>query len=211
MTLSWTYPDNQFDMIHIRELFGSVPDWNYFFGQCYNALKPGGYVEIVEHGILPVADDGSIGPDSFYRVWEATMSQASVKTGKSYTIWKESADRLRACGYEDVVERHYKWPMNELVPTQSPPTMPFEILINTSRRWSDDQSLNQIGLCNRIRLNIDLEGLILRHLTVNLGWGYARSAVFLASARACLREPVHAYLPVTVVTARKPLSTPFSS
>lgn len=113
MTLSWTYPDNHFDMIHIRELFGSIPDWNYFFGQCYNALKPGAYIEIVEHAIFPVDDDGSIGPDSFYRVWESTMAQAAAKTGKSYTIWEESADRLRACGYEDVVERHYKWPMNE--------------------------------------------------------------------------------------------------
>lgn len=31
----WVYPKNHFDFIHIRALYGSVPDWPKFYRQCY--------------------------------------------------------------------------------------------------------------------------------------------------------------------------------
>jgi hypothetical protein len=33
VTLEWTFPDELFDFIHIRELFGCIPDWDFFFQQ----------------------------------------------------------------------------------------------------------------------------------------------------------------------------------
>lgn len=42
VTLEWTYPLNKFDFIHIRELFGSVPDWSFLLGEVYRCTKPGG-------------------------------------------------------------------------------------------------------------------------------------------------------------------------
>lgn len=46
---------------------------------------------------------------------------------------------------------------------------------------------------------------MLRLLTSTLEWSYERAQVFLAQMRASLRDyQTHAYLPVTVVYARKP-------
>lgn len=112
MSMPWTYAPNQFDLIHVREMFGSIPDWDEFFRQCWRCLKPGGYVEVVEHSVEPTSDDGSVGPDHFYTLWGRTVVDAGNNFGKSFTIWRESADRLRRVGFEHVVERKYKWPMN---------------------------------------------------------------------------------------------------
>jgi hypothetical protein len=30
MTEEWTYPAQHFDFIHVREMFGSIRDWNSF-------------------------------------------------------------------------------------------------------------------------------------------------------------------------------------
>lgn len=115
MAMSWTYAPSQFDFIHVREMFGSIPDWDEFFQQCWRCLKPGGYVEVVEHSVEPVSDDETVGPDHFYNLWGDTVVQAGNSFGKSFTIWRESADRLRRVGFEHVVEHKYKWPMNGCV------------------------------------------------------------------------------------------------
>lgn len=55
-------------------------------------------------------------------------------------------------------------------------------------------------------MNGGIEGFMLRLLTSTLGWPFVQAQVFLAQMRASLRDyKTHAYLPVTVVTARKPL------
>lgn len=111
----WTYPQNHFDFIHVREMFGCIPDWDEFFQQCYQCLKPGGYIEMVEHSVEPTSDDGSVGPSHFYTLWGKTVVEAGATFGKSFTIWKESKERLKRAGFVDVVEVEYKWPMNGLV------------------------------------------------------------------------------------------------
>lgn len=46
---------------------------------------------------------------------------------------------------------------------------------------------------------------MLRLLTSTLAWPYEEAQLFLAQMRASLRDyRTHAYLPVTVVVARKP-------
>lgn len=112
MSMSWTYAQNQFDFIHVREMFGSIPDWDEFFRQCWRCLKPGGYIEVVEHSVEPISDDDTVGPDHFYTLWGRTVVEAGNAFGKTFTIWRESADCLRRAGFEDVVEHTYKWPMN---------------------------------------------------------------------------------------------------
>ena len=55
-TLEWTWDDNFFDLIHIREMFGSIRDWGFFFREALRCTAPGGYLEIVEHSTWPVTD-----------------------------------------------------------------------------------------------------------------------------------------------------------
>ncbi|PWY90709.1 S-adenosyl-L-methionine-dependent methyltransferase [Aspergillus heteromorphus CBS 117.55] len=184
VTLPWTYPSNHFDFIHVRELFGSIPDWDEFFRQCWRCLKPGGYIEVVEHSVEPIADDGSMAPDHFYHVWGETAVDAGEQFGKTFLIWERSATHLRDAGFVGVVEHGFKWPMNG---------------------WSSDPKLHELGRWNQLRLHSGLEGYLLRLLTTVLQWSYEQTQVFLAHMRNSLRDyDTHAYLPGTVVYARKP-------
>jgi hypothetical protein len=144
VSLEWTFPPNHFDFIHIRELFGCIPDWDFFFQQAYRHTKPGGWVEIVEHSVQPVSDDGSMGPEHFYHEWGRVVIEMGQKFGKSFTIWEESAERMRRAGFVDVVEVQYKWPMNG---------------------WPKDEKMKNIGRWNQLRLMDGVEGFMLRLLT----------------------------------------------
>jgi hypothetical protein len=144
VSLDWTFPPNHFDFIHIRELFGCIPDWDFFFAQAFAHTKPGGWIEIVEHSVCPMSDDGSMGPDHFYHTWGKVVVEMGDKFGKSFTIWEESAERLRRAGFVDVTVVDYKWPMNG---------------------WPTDKKLKNIGRWNQLRLMDGVEGFMLRLLT----------------------------------------------
>lgn len=66
VTLPWTYTSDQFEFIHVCELYGSIPDWDKFFQQCWHCLKPSRYIEVTEHSAQPISDDRTVGPDHFY-------------------------------------------------------------------------------------------------------------------------------------------------
>lgn len=162
VSLEWTYPPDHFDFIHIRELFGCIPDWDFFFEQAFNHTKPGGYVEIVEHSVCPVSDDGTMGPNHFYHTWGEVVIQMGEKLGKSFTIWEESAERMRRAGFVDVVVVDYKWPLNGW-PTDSK-------LKNIGRSVgtppaSKDNDANDYDRWNQLRLMDGVEGFMLRLLT----------------------------------------------
>ncbi|KAL2824368.1 S-adenosyl-L-methionine-dependent methyltransferase [Aspergillus cavernicola] len=184
ITLSWTYPPNSFDFIHVRELFGCIPDWDKFFRECWHCLKPGGYIEVVEHSVQPIADDATMGPNHFYNEWGRVVVESGERFGKTFKIWEESASRLKKAGFVDVIEKQYKWPMNG---------------------WSPDPKLHELGRWNQFRLHGGIEGFMLRLLTTTLGWSYESAQVHLAQMRAALHDyRTHAYLPGTVVYAQKP-------
>ncbi|KAI4688976.1 hypothetical protein J4E81_007693 [Alternaria sp. BMP 2799] len=185
VSLEWTFPPNHFDFIHIRELFGCIPDWDFFFQQAYKHTKPGGWIEIVEHSVCPTSDDGSMGPDHFYHTWGKVVVEMGDRFGKTFTIWEESAERIRRAGFVDVTVMEYKWPMNG---------------------WPTDKKLKNIGRWNQLRLMDGVEGFMLRLLTQVGGWSVARAQLHLAQMRKELKSyRTHAYLPGTVVYARKPM------
>ncbi|KAF1951808.1 S-adenosyl-L-methionine-dependent methyltransferase [Byssothecium circinans] len=186
VTLSWTFPPNHFDFVHIRELFGCIPDWDFFFAQAYTHMRPGGYIEIVEHSVQAECDDGSMGPDHFYHEWGRTVVEMGEKFGKSFTIWSEAKERMEKAGFVDVVEVRYKWPMNG------------------SPAWKGKE--REVGRWNQLRLHEGIEGFMIRLLTQVGGWSVARAQVYLAEMRKELKNyRVHAYLPGTVVYGRKPV------
>lgn len=144
MTLDWTFPRNHFDFVHIRELFGCVPDWDFFFAQAYDHIAPGGWIEIVEHGVHALCDDGTMSDDHFFHTWGETVIGLSEKWGKSFTIWEEAKARLEKAGFVDVTEVPFKWPMNG---------------------WPSDRKMKDIGRWNQLRLHEGVESFMLRLLT----------------------------------------------
>lgn len=115
-------------------------------------------MEVVEHSVQPVSDDGTVNERSFFTQWGRTVIEIGELFGKSFTIWEESRTRLEKAGFVDVVETKYKWPMNG---------WPNPV----HRTHGDDgdkpwKRLREIGVWNQLRLYDGVEGFMLRLLTV---------------------------------------------
>ena len=55
----------KYDLIHARWLIGSVRDWPGFYRKCYDALVPGGWLDMAEpdaRGYRSYADGGNLLP-----------------------------------------------------------------------------------------------------------------------------------------------------
>lgn len=163
VTLHWTFPPEHFDFVHVRELFGSIPDWDFLLQQAYEHMRPGGWIEIVEHSVYPICDDGSMGPDHFYHSWGQTVIEMGEKFGKSFTIWEEAKRRLEKAGFVDVTEVRYSWPMNG---------------------YSHDKKLKELGRWNQLRLHEGIEGFMMRLLTMVGGVRHPR-ATFESRTDGC--------------------------
>jgi hypothetical protein len=166
---NWVFPLDSFDFIHVRELFGCVSDWDDFFAQAYAHTKPGGYVEICEHSVEPTADDGTLNDESFMTIWGKTIVEMGEKYGKGFSIWRESKACLERAGFVDVVEKRFKWPLNEW---PSPEVMPRDNY--GGKTW---KQLRQLGRWNQLRLHEGVEGYTLRILTTTGGVGTTGSFV----------------------------------
>ncbi|KAF1811384.1 S-adenosyl-L-methionine-dependent methyltransferase [Eremomyces bilateralis CBS 781.70] len=184
-TVEWTYPEDHFDFIHIREMFGSIPDWDFFLAQAHKATRPGGWVEVLEHSVRPISDDGGVGPEHFYTTWGNTVVRMGEVFGKSFAIWDEVKGRMERAGFVDVHEVPFVWPMNG---------------------WSKDPKLKELGKWNQLRMHDGVEGFMLRLLTTVGGWSYDGAQKFLEDMKKQLKDTsVQAFLPGSVVYGRKPL------
>ncbi|KAI9745843.1 MAG: hypothetical protein M1818_000524 [Claussenomyces sp. TS43310] len=185
VTLPWTHRPSSYDFVHIREMFGSIGDWDAFFGEAYKTLKPGGWLENAEHSVLPVADDGTVGPDHVFTKYGELMSELAGKLGKEFEVWQHSKDRMINAGFVDVVERRGKWPM---------------------RGWGKDPKMRELGRWNQLRVSQGIEGFALRMFTTVGGWSYTEVQALLGQIRAALLDKsVHGYLATSIVYGRKPL------
>ncbi|KUJ21593.1 S-adenosyl-L-methionine-dependent methyltransferase [Mollisia scopiformis] len=186
VTLPWTFHEESYDLVHIREMFGSIGDWDELFLQAYQTLKPGGYLECAEHSVTPVSDDGTVGPDHVFTRYGVTMNELARRRGKEFDVWVTLEERMKKAGFVDVVAIRKKWPMNG---------------------WSSDQKEKELGRWNQLRVSQGIEGFAMRMLTTVGGWTPAQVQIFAAQIRAALRDrSVHGYLDVIVVYGRKPES-----
>jgi len=186
MNMEWTYPPSSFDYIHIREMFGSVDNWDTLYAEAYKALRPGGYLENAEHSIQPVSDDDTVGPDHIFTQYGTIMTELSARRGKEVDVWKRVKEYMERAGFEDVKETRLKWPM---------------------RAWSSDAKMKELGRWNQLRIERGIEGFAMRMLTAVGGWSYLEVQAFVGKIRSALRDrSLHAYLDVTVVYGRKPMN-----
>ncbi|KAE8441212.1 hypothetical protein EG329_005612 [Mollisiaceae sp. DMI_Dod_QoI] len=183
-TLPWTFRPDSFDFIHIREMFGSVGNWDELFRQAYQTLKPGGFLECAEHSVTPVSDDGTVGPEHVFTRYGAIMTDLARKRGKEMDIWIRIKELMERAGFVDVVETRMKWPMNG---------------------WSSDPKMRDLGRWNQLRVTQGIEGFAMRMLTTVGGWSPLEVQILAAQIRTALKDrKVHGYLDVIVVYGRKP-------
>jgi hypothetical protein len=106
----WTFDRNHFDFIHCRDMYVGIRNWKRFIRQCYNHVKPGGWVEIASVYPMVRSDDGTLPPDS---AW-VELSQAFLDIGLRMDSDPEYQLKLKAMfkevGFESVHETIMKIP-----------------------------------------------------------------------------------------------------
>ena len=50
--LEWMYPDNEFDLVHLRILVGCIDNWPLLYSRAFKATKPGGWIEHMETDVV---------------------------------------------------------------------------------------------------------------------------------------------------------------
>jgi len=186
----WVYPDSHFDFIHMRGLFGSIADWPQLYKQSFRHLRPGGHIEQIEWSVHNRSSDGTLSPHTVLARWGQNAVQAGILTGKTFEIAENMAGILWEAGFEEVVEKRYKWPIGP---------------------WSSDPKLKEIGRWNLLNWEEGMEGWVMAAYTRVLGvsvtfvagtlrssgcidivqWSYQQVQEWLREVRLALRDRKH--------------------
>jgi len=89
----WTFARNSFDLIHFRHLNGGIKDWGKLIKQSFDALKPGGWLDVAEFEGRLKSDDGTLLPESNLSKYYDLLNEAADKSGQGFNI-AESLDSL---------------------------------------------------------------------------------------------------------------------
>ncbi|KAF3900098.1 UMTA protein [Trichophyton interdigitale] len=182
----WTFPEDHFDLIHIRALYGAISDWPKLYSQALKHLKPGAWFDQIEMSIEFRSDDGTVTDDHVLAVWSRTFIEAGERIGKTFRIADLAKKYMDDAGFENVVETRFKLPVGG---------------------WGKDKQIKRLGQWNLLHCEEGIEGWAMALLTRVMQWTYEEVQIFLAKMRAGLRDPkTHAYFYVVSVHGQKPYS-----
>lgn len=133
----WTWPQNYFDFIHIRCLFGSIADWPKLYTEVYEHLEPGGWLCQFEMDIMFKSDDGTVGPDHILKRWSRTFQEAGEQFGRTFKIAERAKQYFIDTGFSEIRESRFKLPVGG---------------------WSSEPKLKEIGRWNFLHCYQGAEG-----------------------------------------------------
>lgn len=91
------------DLIHTRELLGSVLDWPRLIAQCFEGLKPGGWIDCTEPDIHVTSDYVPLKPDPNEQ-WVELFREVSIKSGMTFEPQTKLKAWLVEAGFVNVNE-----------------------------------------------------------------------------------------------------------
>jgi len=107
----WTFARKSFDLIHIRHLNGGIKDWGRLIRQAFDALKPGGWLDIEEYEFTLQSDDGTLSDESNLAKYYRLVNQAADLLGQEFKI-ASSLDRfILDAGFDNVHHEEMKLPL----------------------------------------------------------------------------------------------------
>ncbi|KAJ6256186.1 hypothetical protein Dda_9021 [Drechslerella dactyloides] len=180
----WTHPDDTFDYIFCRYMLGSIKDWERLFCQAFKALKPGGYLEVLDPDSTLRCSDDTLTPDSALLEWDERFIKSANTMGRSVVSAPRYAGWMRDAGFVDVDEN---------------------IIILPNSPWPKDKHLRELGGYHMAAFMEGLEGMSLRLFTHFGGMDVPAIQVLLARTRKDLRNrALHTYFHLHSIVARKP-------
>ena len=127
------------------------------------------------HDILVpfTSDDDTLEIDNpAYRA-SVLYTKAAEVGGRPNNLAPYYKSYLERAGFVDVVEKRFKWPLNE---------------------WPKDPYYKELGSWTRENLDVGIEAMLMALFTRFLGWSSDEVLVFCAQFRAALERSVYAWL-----------------
>lgn len=153
---TWTWPENTFDFVHMRYLFGAIADWNALFREAFRSCKPGGYIQSCEIDPSFYSDDGTIDNDEAIQMMNKLVLEGGKRMGRSFHVVKEGLQlkAAEAAGFVDIEQVNFKvWfkAAIELISISDIDQVPVG-------GWTKDAKLSETGQFLKSTLENDLEG-----------------------------------------------------
>ncbi|KAK5081461.1 hypothetical protein LTR70_010536 [Exophiala xenobiotica] len=165
----WDF-NQSFDLVHMRNLGGSIADWPQLVKAAYENLKPGSYLEVVDWETQSQTDDDSVSRDSNLFKWQNDVNSAAIKSGREMNTASKLKGWVTDAGFIEVREEVLKVPVSP---------------------WAKDKRLKHIGLYMHVLMEDSLEAYSLALYTRVLGWTREELTVFLAEVRKDIRDRKH--------------------
>ncbi|KAF8476801.1 S-adenosyl-L-methionine-dependent methyltransferase [Kalaharituber pfeilii] len=115
MEETWTFPNNEFDYIHMRGMSGSFADWHWVLKQALSKLKPGAYLEFQDYSCEVYLATGqlldTVDPAHPITTYFHHVNSAAESMGRPTRIARFMKGKLERAGFVDVEERTAVWPV----------------------------------------------------------------------------------------------------
>ncbi|KAJ9156100.1 Methyltransferase type 11 [Pleurostoma richardsiae] len=171
------------DLIHFRFMVIILKAVATVLENAYQALKPGGWIELQELCAEPLCDDGTMPDNDPVKVMYDMAAKAFAKFGANVTLAKNLESQLREAGFENIQCIVKKVPIGV---------------------WAKDKTLRLIGLYQKYAV-LDLMSALAGRPFEALGLSQVESQVILAHARRGLEDStVHRYFNYYFWYAQKP-------
>ena len=177
----WVF-GRKFDYIHARHLHMAVEE-KKFFRQAYDALKPGGWFEMMETPLPLQCDDGTLEGTALQR-WSESMQKLGEAIGCGFENPWHYRQWIEETGFVDLQQHIHRYAINP---------------------WPKDKKMKRVGLWEQAVFTEGLEGFSVKLYVSMLGWTEQEVEVLLAQVRQDItNRKIHAYLSAHTVVARKP-------
>ncbi|KAJ2985429.1 hypothetical protein NUW58_g5533 [Xylaria curta] len=86
----WLFADNWFDIVHMQCLKESIPNWVTVFKQAERVLKPGGFLEVIEHTSQIYPKGGTV-ENLYPELYDlgGMLRNVGIRIGRSMSVVEE--------------------------------------------------------------------------------------------------------------------------
>jgi SAM-dependent methyltransferase len=172
----WTFTKDSFDYIHCRDMYGAIRDFKKLVKQCYDHLKPGGYLELSAVHPGPVADDGTLPPNAAVLELAENFKEIARRMKVDPDMAVQYKSLLEGAGFEDITEKTFKIP---------------------SSPWPKDLTMKKIGAFELMNIVEGAAGFLQRGWTKDFGQTREELEMLVMRLRKELStNKIHCYCPL---------------
>ncbi|KAA8651014.1 hypothetical protein EYZ11_010974 [Aspergillus tanneri] len=173
-----------YDFIHCRYMAGSISDWPRLVRQCYNNLKPGGWIEFHETANVMYSEDGSLDANGPIMTMMNGLMLACDMIGQTMDPAPKIKGWVEDAGFVNVTEQRFKLPVGS---------------------WPRDERLKECGSLLRVNFVEGVDAFTAALYTEVLGWKREEVLVLNEQVRKeAVDGSVHAIFDFLVIIAQKP-------